>query len=123
MSNAKRGSETERRICEMLSSKGWWVHRFQRNDGGQQPCDIVAMRKSHNLLIDAKHCEKPYLATYRIEANQRTCFDMASDKGIECLFVCEYKGEFYSLRWSEIDFNRSIQRLSRRFEDEIACIK
>lgn len=118
-SNSKKGSETERKVCELLAKKGYWAHRFQRSEGGQQPCDIVALKSNKSYLIDGKHCEKPYLATYRIEPNQRNCFQMASEKGIECLFACEYQGEIYAIRWQDVDLNKSMQKWKGTLDETI----
>lgn len=115
----KLGSQTEEKACRLLSSHGWWCHRFERKANGSQPCDIVAMKKGSNWLLDGKHCAKPYLATQRIEANQLTCFKMAQSKGIPCGFVCEHQGALYYIPFEEVDFKKSYQRLGRKFEDEI----
>lgn len=117
--NIKIGHRSEQKTCELLFKEGWWVHNFSQNKMGQQPCDIVAMRQNRNMLIDAKHCSKPYLATQRIEANQKTCFEMASEKGIRCGFACEFDGELYFLEWGEIDWKKSYQRLKRRLIDAL----
>ena len=113
------GNKTEDGACVLLSSYGWWCHRFERKANGSQPCDIVAMKQGKNWLLDGKHCQKPYLATQRIEANQITCFKMAQEKGIPCGFVCEHANTLYYIPFEEVDFKKSYQILGRKFEDEI----
>ncbi len=121
MSNAKRldlGNATEKKVCDTLAKYGWWVTRLAKSQMGSQPCDIVALKGSKGWLIDAKHCEKGYLPTQRIESNQRTCFALASSKGVRCGLACEYEGVIYYVDWKDVDLKKPAQRLTWRLEDE-----
>lgn len=113
------GNATEKKACESLSSHGWWAHRFEKKKNGSQPCDIVALKGNASMLLDAKHCLKPYLPTGRIEANQLTCFEMAHNRGIKCGFVCEYADTLFYIDYEDLDLNEPKQMLERFFDDEI----
>lgn len=111
MTNSKLGRITEMNCCKWLQKRGWWCHRMASREAGQ-PCDIVALKSNDCFLIDAKHCDKPYLRTSRIEPNQRSCFKYASEKfGIKCGFMCEWDGKLYYLDWNDIDLDKPNQRL------------
>lgn len=112
MGNAKLGRATETRCLQWLSDHGWWCHRMEASASGQ-PCDIVALCGNDCMLIDAKHCDEPYLRTSRIEPNQRTCFKYASERfGIKCGFMCEYESRFYWISWEQVDLSKSRQEFS-----------
>lgn len=113
------GNATEKKACEELASKGWWVHRFEKKKNGSQPCDIVALKNSASILLDGKHCIKPYLPTERIESNQLTCFEMAHERGIKCGFVCEYADTLFYIDYEDLDLSKSKQPLEKFFDDEI----
>lgn len=82
------------------------------SDAGQ-PCDIVALKAHDCMLIDAKHCDVPYLRTSRIEPNQASCFRFASERyGIKCGFMCEYNEKLYWLDWKDVDLMKTSQRFN-----------
>ena len=54
-SNKQAGNAFERSFCEMLFSKGFWVHNFAQNRDGQ-PADVIAVRNGIAYLIDCKVC-------------------------------------------------------------------
>lgn len=112
MTNKKIGNDSENDLCALLSSKGWLCHRMAPNEAGQQPCDVVAIKNGEGVLIDVKHCDKPFLATSRIEPNQQSCFDYAESLGNKCGFMCHYEGKFYWLNWAAVDMSKPSQPLS-----------
>lgn len=79
-SNIKIGSKFEREFCELLATKGFWVHRMAQNNAGQQPADVLAVYHGTAYLIDCKVCSDDRFPFSRMEDNQR----MAMDKWISC---------------------------------------
>ena len=71
MNNKKLGNEFERALCELLFSKGFWVHNFANKTTGQ-PADIIACKNKIALLIDAKECANDTYDTVRIEELKKT---------------------------------------------------
>ena len=72
MSNRAMGSQGEKRLAEMLSARGWWVHLLQQNAAGQ-PCDIIAVdSEGRGYLIDSKVCSRGRFDLERIEPNQES---------------------------------------------------
>lgn len=121
MTNKNIGNATEKKACVLLASKGYWCHRLTQSEQGQ-PCDIVAISRSRAILLDAKHCDHPYLPTERIESNQRTCFKYASSLGVECGFVCEYLDKWFIIPWSKVNLSKSRQWLTDDLERlDIPC--
>lgn len=69
MSNKKTGNEFEKKFCEILSERGFWVHNFAQNQDGQ-PADVIAIKNNTPYIIDCKVCEKGIFRLSRIEENQ-----------------------------------------------------
>jgi Holliday junction resolvase len=70
MTNKKLGNDFESELCKLLSSQGFWAHRFTQNCDGQ-PADIIAVKNKKAYLIDAKVCStKNGFALHRLEDNQ-----------------------------------------------------
>ena len=74
------GNKCEKEYLNVLQEHGYWCHLFTNAISGQ-PCDIVAIKDNVAYLIDVKHCDKDRFEFYRIEANQRSCFEYAMSKG------------------------------------------
>ena len=71
VTNKKLGSDFERELSLLLSQNRFWVHNFQNKVEGQ-PADIIAVKKCHAYLIDAKVCSNNLFPISRIEPNQHT---------------------------------------------------
>ena len=69
MSNKKIGNDFEKKFCEILSERGFWVHNFAQNQDGQ-PADVIAVKNNTPYIIDCKVCEKGIFKLSRIEENQ-----------------------------------------------------
>lgn len=76
MSNRSVGTKAEQEFCNLLASKGFWVHNLAQNNAGQ-PADVIAVRNGYAYLIDVKDCatEKGFELS-RIEPNQRSAMQM-----------------------------------------------
>jgi archaeal holliday junction resolvase (hjc) len=69
MSNKKTGNDFEKKFCEILSERGFWVHNFAQNQDGQ-PADVIAVKNDTPYLIDCKVCKKGIFQLSRLEENQ-----------------------------------------------------
>lgn len=104
-SNVSIGSRFEREFCELLASKGFWVHRLAQNKVGQQPADVLAVYYGTAYLIDCKWCATTDRFVFsRMESNQR----MAMEKWLSCrgtmpkFALKDSKGQIWMLdyRWA-----------------------
>lgn len=94
----KVGNACEVELIKKLIAKRYWCHLFASTLSGQ-PCDIIAFNDTKLLMIDAKHCDKDKFYTSRVEANQRTCFDMVeSVRGKICGFAIYFESD-NTFRW------------------------
>lgn len=81
MNNKKLGSDFERRMCEILRSRGWWVHFITSKVDGSQPFDIVAVRNGIALAADCKTSASATFGIDRLEDNQIMAFDLWLNRG------------------------------------------
>lgn len=113
VSNKKLGNDFEQEFCNILSSKGYWVHNFANRKNGQ-PADVIAAKDGKALLFDCKVCSNGYFDKGRIEVNQ----DMAMKKWLKCnkesaFFALKLKEGVYILPYSLMGLYKKI--LSRDF--------
>lgn len=80
MNNKKLGNEFETQVCEMLASKGYWVHFIVPDIRGAQPFDIIAVKNGVAYAIDCKTCVADTFNISRLEENQI----MAFEKWLRC---------------------------------------
>ena len=75
MNNKELGSNFEKEFCEMLSSKGYWVHFIEPNKSGGQPFDIIAAKEGIVYAYDCKTNKGNRFRLDRIEDNQQLAFE------------------------------------------------
>lgn len=80
MSNKKKGTEFERKFCQNLADKGYWVHNMAQNAQGQ-PFDVIAAKNGKSYIIDCKVCSKDLFRLSRIEDNQYLSMKLWHDTG------------------------------------------
>lgn len=80
MSNKSNGTAFERRFAQILSERGFWVHRLQDNRNGQ-PFDVIAVKDGEALAFDCKDCGYEGFPLRRIEENQITAMGLWQDCG------------------------------------------
>lgn len=78
--NRKIGNSFESEFCELLYSKGFWVHNMAQNQAGQ-PADVIAVRNKVSYLIDCKVCSDNKFPLSRVEENQHNSMDLWRDSG------------------------------------------
>ena len=84
VTNAISGYQFEQEFCKMLQSHGFWALRITPNAAGQQPADIIAIKKNYHALIDCKLVSTANGFRFsRVEDNQRMAMDAFEKKGGE----------------------------------------
>lgn len=80
MSNKKMGTDFERKFCQNLADKGFWVHNMAQNQQGQ-PFDVIAAKNGKTYIIDCKVCSKDVFRLSRIEDNQYLSMTLWNETG------------------------------------------
>ena len=75
MNNKKLGASFEREFCELLASKGWWVHFITPAPNGGQPFDIIAVKGGSAMAFDCKTSATHIFPLTRLEENQIMAFE------------------------------------------------
>ena len=80
-SNVMAGYRFEMELCEMLRENGFWALRITPGAAGQQPADIIAVKKNYHALIDCKLVSVANGFRFsRVEDNQRTSMTIFKEK-------------------------------------------
>ena len=103
MNNKKKGTAFENEVCDLLKSKGYWVHFITPDKTGSQPFDIIAVKNNSAMAIDCKTCVAKSFSMTRVEENQKYAFD----KWIACgnpnpVFFVEHADEIKVVDWIEL---------------------
>ena len=105
MSNKQIGTAFERRVCELLKSKGYWVHFLAPDSRGSQPFDIIAVKDGIAAAIECKtlNAEDTYFYASRLEENQRLAFDywLKCGNSMPLIYV-EHGDEIKVIRWDQL---------------------
>ena len=80
MNNKKLGTKFEKRMVDILSESGYWVHFISPDSRGSQPFDVIAVKNGLAVAIDCKTCKDKIFRIGRLEDNQI----MAFEKWISC---------------------------------------
>lgn len=76
MNNVISGYHFELDFCKTLHQNGFWALRVTPNAAGQQPADIIALKKNYACLIDCKLVSNPNGFRFcRVEDNQRSAME------------------------------------------------
>ena len=114
--NAKLGSDLEKRVCEILKDYGFFAHNCLNGVVGQ-PCDIIAMHGNINILLDCKHLNKGTRFDFKnIQDNQYACFEKAEKfceiKRTGFVIYCEDLQKLYYLPFSLVKANQNYSSIS-----------
>ena len=75
------GREFENACVKELHKAGYWVHRIHPDESGQQPFDIIAIRRSRVCVYDAKVISEGHrFPLSRLEDNQWNAFKLIEKK-------------------------------------------
>ena len=109
MNNKRLGTAFERKMCEVLAEKGYWVHFISPDARGAQPFDIIAVRDNSAMAIDCKTCKDHIFRVDRLEDNQCMAFGKWTDCGnIESYIAVLYNDKIYMIGFWELQWNEKI---------------
>lgn len=121
MNNKQLGTQFERKVCEVLKNRGYWVHFLSPDSRGAQPFDIIAVRYG---VADAIECKtlapsKRYFSIDRLEDNQVSAFEYWVQKnGREPYVYVEHGRDVHVIGWYELKQRRRVDLSTREFLDE-----
>ena len=79
--NAISGYHFEVDFANLLKKHGFWAFRVAPNAAGQQPADIIAVKKNYHALIDCKLISANNGFRFsRVEDNQRMSMTIFKEK-------------------------------------------
>lgn len=89
MNNKVLGTQFERKICDILSKMGFWVHFISPDNRGAQPFDIIAAKNGRVIAGDCKTSKEKSFPISRLEDNQIMAFEkwMACGNGAPFIFI------------------------------------
>lgn len=73
-SNKKRGTEFENRVVDILAKNGCWARPMYPDAAGNQPFDVLAIKRGTHYAYDCKTCCEPVFPLSRVEDNQWLAF-------------------------------------------------
>ena len=75
------GRQFEDYCVKELHKAGYWVHRIHPDESGQQPFDIIAIRRNKICMYDAKVISEGHrFPLSRLEDNQLNAFRLVEKK-------------------------------------------
>lgn len=119
MNNKKLGTDFEQEACEVLASKGFWVHFLSPDNKGAQPFDIIAVKNGVAFAFDCKTSSTRKFNITRMEENQKLAFR----KWIECgnsspYVMIKYKDKILLVKYSKLLESGLIDLESEEIQEE-----
>ena len=103
MNNKQIGNQFEREFCDLLASRGYWVHFMAPDVRGAQPFDIIAVKTYRAYAFDCKTSAKKIFPFSRLEENQIYAFERWLACGnTEPKIAVKYNGEIYVIGYKEL---------------------
>lgn len=116
--NKKLGTAFEKRVCQELKERGWWVHFFAPDRTGAQPFDIIAVKGGNAIAVDAKTSSTHRFSIDRLEENQKLAFDRWLGCGnLMPQIAVEYEEKIVWLTYGELKKEKVVD-LRRKIKDE-----
>lgn len=110
MNNKMIGTYFERKMCNLLSNEGWWVHFIEPKQSGAQPFDIVAVRNRRAIAIDCKTCVNAKFSIDRLEDNQIYAFEKWLRCGNEMPYIAvEHEDDIYMIPYGYLRDKQSVK--------------
>ena len=109
-SNKKIGTDFEKKMCEVLAQRGYWVHFIVPDIRGAQPFDIIAVKNGKALAVDCKTCVANTFKINRLEDNQI----MAFEKWLACgndmpIIAVLHNDMIYEIPYDQLKEKQSIK--------------
>ena len=112
MNNKKLGTSFEKRVCDIFSEHGYWVHFLSPDNRGTQPFDIIAVKNGLAWAVECKtlSLSQKYFSISRLEDNQILAFE----KWIQCgnkiaIIVVEYGDKIYWISYESLREQKKIK--------------
>lgn len=112
MNNKKLGTAFERELCELLATRGYWVHFITPDNRGAQPFDIIAVKDEKAISLDCKTlAERTKSFNFsRLEDNQIFAFE----KWLACgnstpMIAIKWRDEIYVVDYLTLKKKKSIK--------------
>ena len=103
MNNKRIGMDFERKIVDMFSKSGYWVHFISPDARGAQPFDIIIVKDGVAVVGDCKTCKDHIFRLNRLEENQKMAFEKWLSCGnTEPLIFVEHKGAVKIIEYSAL---------------------
>lgn len=104
MNNKHLGTAFEKEFCQILASRGWWVHFITPAPNGGQPFDVIAVKNGIAMAIDCKTSVSHIFPLSRLEDNQV----MAFEKWVKCgnddpKIAVKYNEKIYLLSYRRLN--------------------
>lgn len=119
MNNKKIGTQFEREFCDLLASRGYWVHFLSPAPSGAQPFDVIAVKDGRAWCYDCKTSTKRVFGFERLEQNQIMAFErwMKCGNTIPRIAV-KYENKVYIVNYKVL---KEVKRVNLLKEDAV-CI-
>ena len=75
------GNRDEQLVANLFRKYHFWCHIMAKDASGSQPVDLICLRRNEGWLVDVKNVRSQEMSFpfRRIEPNQLTCMDYASN--------------------------------------------
>ena len=118
MSNKKLGTAFEQEFCDLLSSKGYWVHFIVPDNRGAQPFDVIAAKNGIPYAFDCKTCASNSFNINRLEDNQIGAFNLWLKCGnTEPMIAVKHNNCIYLISYTELKRKKNV-----KLDESAKCI-
>ena len=109
MNNKQKGMRFERRMQEVFTKAGWWVHFISPDHRGAQPFDMIVVRNGDARVFDCKTCDSHIFSIDRLEDNQVLAFE----RWIRCgnsvpYIVVEHDSKVYFVSYDKLKAEKRV---------------
>lgn len=118
MNNKQIGTRFEHEFCDLLASRGYWVHFISPAPNGGQPFDVIAVKAGDARVYDCKTSVKRTFSLARLEQNQMLAFErwVACGNSVPRVAV-KYNDHVYIVNYAMLKQQKSVD-----LEKEAICL-
>ena len=110
MNNKVKGTAFERKMCNILSRNGYWVHFISPDNSGAQPFDIIAVKSGMAIAADCKTCVDDTFRIGRLEDNQIMAFERWVACGnLDPVIFVEHDKNIYLIPYNDLKEKRGVK--------------
>lgn len=112
MNNKRLGNQFEREFCDLLASRGYWVHFLSPAPNGGQPFDVIAVKGGEAYVYDCKTSVKRKFSIRRLEYNQIFAFEKWMKAGNKVPRIAvKYDNHIYIVHYTVLKERETIDLL------------